>query len=555
MSNSELVFTSHPMLEAPSDEEIVQLGELDPKLLRDLHEAHEGRIKASVEDPIRYGFDLDGWNRIKDSLGTYNECLTLGGNRSGKTTGCAKILMQAVMNNTDGHIVCFSQNADTSVKVQQASVWSMMPKEFRKKTKSIEGYINYSMQNGFTGSSFIFPDTRTRVDFKTYTQFSNNQTILEGFEFGFPNPEFINIGAWLDEYLGDASLVNTLRFRLATRNSKLLVGFTPIDGFTPFINDYLKNVETLETRPAKLLNDRQLPIKQYSPNRDAGVVYLHTDENPFGGYDRIAKDLKKSNEDDILVRAYGVPVKSTTTLLPLFNTEVNVLSDQPNKYDMTFPDISDKERFTCYMVVDPAGARNYSAIWAGVDEEGTVYIRKEFPDRDSYGDWAIFGDPKWRYGPASKKLGYDVEGYSNLFKEIEDELGIEIYERIGDSRYFAREDENNDDLFRLFDQNGMYFLASNGSIEDVGINALDEWFSYNPNLMVDQANRPQCFIHKECGNLIESLINYGSNGKSDEALKDFFDAIRYLRMHNNGEGPDHIKNASLRSSLRGKGGY
>ena len=74
--------------------------------------------------------------------------------------------MKAVMENTDGHIVCFSQNADTSVKVQQSAIWSMMPREFRKKTKSIEGYINYSMQNGFTGSSFIFPDTRTRVDFK-----------------------------------------------------------------------------------------------------------------------------------------------------------------------------------------------------------------------------------------------------------------------------------------------------------------------------------------------------------------------------------------------------
>ena len=89
----------------------------------------------------------------------------------------------------DGHVVCFSQNADTSVKVQQAAVWEMMPKEFRRKTKSIDGYINFSMQNGFTGSSFIFPDTRTRVDFKTYTQFSNNQTILEGFEFGFRNPK------------------------------------------------------------------------------------------------------------------------------------------------------------------------------------------------------------------------------------------------------------------------------------------------------------------------------------------------------------------------------
>ncbi len=140
----------------------------------------------------------------------YNECLVLGGNRSGKTTGFAKIIMEAVTESNDGHLVCFSQNEDTSIKVQQAAIWEMMPKEFKKKTKSIEGYINYSMQNGFTAKSFIFPDTRTRVDFKTYTQFSNNQTILEGFEFGFPDAKGLNMGAWLDEYLGDASLVNTL---------------------------------------------------------------------------------------------------------------------------------------------------------------------------------------------------------------------------------------------------------------------------------------------------------------------------------------------------------
>ena len=253
------------MLEAPTDEEIVLLGEKDPRLLAELHKAHEGRIQASEEDPIRFGFDLAGWERIRDGLHEYNECLTLGGNRSGKTTGCAKIVMQAVMENTDGHIVCFSQNADTSVKVQQAAVWEMMPKEFRKKTKSIEGYINFSMQNGFTGSSFIFPDTRTRVDFKTYTQFSNNQTILEGFEFGFKKPQGLNIGAWLDEYLGDSTLVNTLRFRLATRDSKLLIGFTPIDGYTPFISEYLKGAETLETRKAELLNNTCLLYTSPSP--------------------------------------------------------------------------------------------------------------------------------------------------------------------------------------------------------------------------------------------------------------------------------------------------
>ena len=267
-------FTEHPILQSPTDEEIVLLGEQDPQLLADLHEAHEGRIRAATEDPLRYGFDLEGWGRIRNGLQKNNEVLALGGNRSGKTTGCAKMLMQAVVENTDGHVVCFSQNADTSVKVQQAAVWSMMPKEFRKKTKSIEGYINYSMQNGFTGSSFIFPDTRTRVDFKTYTQFSNNQTILEGFEFGFKQTENLNIGAWLDEYLGDAALVNTLRFRLATRDSKMLIGFTPIDGYTPFISEYLKNAETLKTKPAALLNSKAVPVEQYSPSRDASVTCL-----------------------------------------------------------------------------------------------------------------------------------------------------------------------------------------------------------------------------------------------------------------------------------------
>jgi len=551
----ELTFRKHPFLQPPTDEEIVLLAEKDPQLLEDLYNAHEGRIRAAEEDPVRYGFDLPGWERMRTSLNSHNECLVLGGNRSGKTTGCAKMVMQAVMNNTDGHIVCFSQNADTSVKVQQAAMWEMMPKEFKRKTKSTEGYINFSMQNGFTGSSFIFPDTRTRVDFKTYTQYSNNQTILEGFEFGFKNPTDINIGAWLDEYLGDAALVNTLRFRLATRDSKLVIGFTPIDGYTPFISEYLKGAETKGTRAAELLNGRELPVEQYSPDRDAGVIYLHSDENPFGGYERIAKDLRGRPEDEIMVRAYGMPVKSMTSLLPLFNTEVNVLSEVPNKRGRTFPDISDKSNYTCYQVVDPAGARNYVAIWAGVDRDGTVFIRKEFPDRDSFGEWAIFGDPKWRYGPAAKKIGLNVEGYVELFKEIEDDLGIEVTERIGDSRYFARENENNDDLFTAFYDYGMNFIPSDGRTEDLGITALDEWFSYNPNVKIDKANQPMCYIHKDCGNLIDSLINYNSNGKADEPLKDFFDVIRYLRMANAGEGPDHIDSRDYQTITYTKGGY
>lgn len=550
----ELVFTKHPMVKPPTDEEIAFLAEHEPKLLEDLHRAHEGRIQSAEEDPVRHGFELDGWDRVRQGLWEHNECLVLGGNRSGKTTGCAKMVMEAVMQNNNGHIVCFSQNADTSVKVQQSAIWEMMPKEFKKKTKSTEGYINFSMQNGFTGSSFIFPDTKTRVDFKTYTQFSNNQTILEGFEFGFKRPDQINIGAWLDEYLGDASLVNTLRFRLATRNSKLLIGFTPIDGYTPFIAEYLQGAETLQTRKAELLNSKSLPVKQYSPKRDASIVYLHSDENPFGGYSRIAKDLKGRPHEEILVRAYGVPVKSMTSMLPLFNTEVNVLGEKENKYGMKFPDISDTNEYTIYQVVDPAGARNYVSIWAGVNKNGDVYIRREWPDRDTFGEWALFGDPKWKYGPASKKLGYNVKGYIELFEDIEDELGLDVFERIGDSRYFAKENENNIDLFSEYSEQGMDFVPSDGRTEAIGTSALDEWFFYNPDVGIDAENRPRCYIHESCGNLIDSLINYNSQGKADEALKDFFDLMRYLRLSNGGEGPIYY-GATAFDQVQGTGGY
>jgi len=305
-----------------------------------------------------------------------------------------------------------------------------------------------------------------------------------------------------------------------------------------------------------LLNGRDVPVRQYSPSRDASVVYLHSDENPFGGYERIAKDLRGRPDEEILVRAYGVPVKSMTSLLPLFNTEVNVLSDKKeNKYGMKFPDVSNKARYTIYQVVDPAGARNYVSIWAAVDERDNVYICREWPDWETYGEWADFGDPKWRYGPASKKIGLSVQGYCELFAEVEDELGVEVFERIGDSRFFAKENENNEDLFMSFEEHGFIFVPSDGRMEEVGLSALDEWFNYNPNEPIDAANRPRCYIHESCRNLIDSLINYNSKGKMDEPLKDFFDAIRYLRMANAGEGPVHVTARDLAVTRRATGGY
>jgi len=538
-------FTKHPIIKAPTDEEIVLLGEADPKLLSDLHEAHEGRIRSAETDPLHYGFELEGWKHVDKFFDTVNTVFVSGGNRSSKTEMGARTVVKAALENPNSEIVCFAQDNDASVRVQQRAVYNYLPPELKKKSKSTVEYLNYTFKNGFTGASFILPNGST-VYFHTYSQFIANRSKFEGLEIGSKTPKWHNIGLWLDEYLEEGDLVNTMRFRLVTRNSKMLMTFTPIDGYTPFVASFLKDAETRKTRHAELLDNEEVPFVQYSKSKDAGIVYFHSELNPFGGYERIRKELQNSARDEVLTRAYGIPVKSMNTLFPSFSTNVHTCPQ--------LPAISEKTH-TVYQVVDPAGARNYVALWAAVDSKGYVTVLREWPDRDSYGEWAIFGDPRWKFGPASKKIGYDVQSYVDEFRMIEEELGVEVFERIGDSRYFARENEDNSDLFESFADKGMFFVPSNGADIDSGIAAIDEWMKYNPNLPVDESNRPLLSIHESCGNLIYSLLNWGHQGKRDEPLKDFVDLLRYLRMANGGMGPDHFSTNNMETTTKGKGGY
>ena len=542
----ELRFTDHPVWKKPlSDEEMEWLLENDPALLQKLWEAHEGRIKAAEEDPLNHGVELEHWGYAEERLETSLSVMALGGNRSGKTEWGARCVVRAAIKNPGSVIVCFAQDEDASVRIQQSAVFRNLPPEYKKKAKTETEYINYKVKTGFSGASLIL-ENGSQILFHKYSQFIANRSKFEGLELGSKEPTWHNIGLWLDEYLEDGDLVETMRFRLATRNSKMLMTFTPIDGYTPFISSYLKDVETLRTRPAKLLNGEQLPLIQDSFKKRCGIVYFHSDLNPFGGYDRIAEELKHSHRDEILTRAYGIPVKSMTTLFPLFNTAVHVSSRRPK--------ISDKTH-TVYQVVDPAGARSYTAIWAAVDEKGFVSVLKEFPERNIYGEWAKFGDPRWKHGPAADKHFFSVQAYVNEFKRVEEELGITVFQRVGDSRYFARENEDSIDLFAQFSDCGMHFVPSNGIDIDTGITSLDKWFEYNPNEPVGPVNKPILNIHESCGNLINSLVNWGHRGKSDEALKDFVDCIRYLRMANDGYGPMHITEKSFKVTRKCKKVY
>ena len=551
-------FTKHPILKPPSPDEIKKLcfnddGSSKPeglKILVEMHRMHEDAVANADADPLNFGVSLKGWVYADAMLEKYDTLMIFGGNRSSKTEYGARTVVKAALENPKSIIVCFAQDADASIRTQQSAVYRYLPPEFKQKTKGVLEYLNYTVKNGFTGQSFILPNG-SQVLFHTYSQFIANRSKFEGLELGSKTPEWHNIGLWPDEYLEDGDLIRTMRFRLATRDAKMMLTFTPIDGYTPFVAEFLKGAETRKTRKAPLLDGEEVPVTQYSPEKDAGIVYFHSEFNPFGGYERIAKELRHSTRDEILTRAYGVPVKSMTSLFPLFSQSVHVLEHKD------FPDLSDKQKFTCYQVVDPAGARNYTSLWAGVTGVGSdtaVYIRREWPDRKTYGPWAEFGDPHWKFGPASKKLGYDVAGYCKLFSDIEKELEIDPFERIGDSRFFANENADNTDLFDQFSAHDFHYVPSMGSQEEQGLAAIDDWFYYNVNLPIDAVNRPRIYIHEDCGNLIYAIVNYGAQKKKDEALKDFIDCLRYLRTANYGQGPEHYAGGKLKCLVR-SGGY
>lgn len=538
-------WTKHPILKTPSRAQLeALLKEKGPQAVYEVWKAREDAIALSNQDPLRHGFELEHWLEADKLLTEYDTLFVSGGNRSSKTEMGARTVVKAALENPNSEIVCFAQDNDASVRIQQKAVFRYLPPEFKKKQKGQVEYLNYTAKNGFTGASLILPNG-SAIYFHTYSQFISNRTKFEGYETGSTQPNWLNIGVWLDEYLEDGDLVETFRFRLATRDSKMILTFTPIDGYTPFVASFIKNAETLQTRTAELLGGKEVPFIQYSPNKEAGIIYFHSILNPFGGYERIAKELKNDTQDVIMTRAYGIPVKSMATMFPLFNTNVHVIDKMPK--------IS-KEKHTVYQVIDPAGARNFFCIWAAVDEDENVTILREWPDRDTHGEWATFGDPKWKFGPASKKLGYaiktDTEEYSycHLFKQIEEELGVEVFERIGDSRFMATEHDDQD-MFTDFLDKGMHVVPSDGRTEDSGIQLIDQWFAYNPNIEIDSINKPKLHIHTSCGNLIYSLLNYQPDGKRTEPLKDPIDCLRYLRTANCGDGPQHYTDKSFATNL------
>jgi hypothetical protein len=125
-------------------------------------------------------------------------------------------------------------------------------------------------------------------------------------------------------------VLETLRFRLVDRNGKLAVTFTPVQGWSPTVADYLngaKNIQEIDAEllprkdaDGKVIGYEQVPIEQINP-KGRPVLYFHTQSNPWAGWSRMKRELQSETREKILTRAYGVPTKAIAGRFPLFQSQ------------------------------------------------------------------------------------------------------------------------------------------------------------------------------------------------------------------------------------------
>lgn len=539
MSEKPWTPTPHPVLPVPpttmAPEEWLRAAQL-----------REDLIRREKEDPFRHGYVPPHWKRASELLERDREILVMGGNRSSKSTWAAREVMKVLAEKPKARAWCFQTTAPNSIEMQQPYLWRYMPLEWKTAKKNQITNISYSQKNGFSENAFVLPNG-SQCWFRNYAQ---DVSTIEGGELDV---------IWCDE-LVTLEWLATMRYRLMDRNGLLIVTFTPVEGYSSTVKDYLTGAKTIEDAPAELLpiygeedgerkivNYEKVPIIQSCARRKASIFYFHTKNNPWAGWERMKSELMKANREEILCRAYGVPVKRIAGRFPIFHPKIHVI-----------PDSRVPEKGTRYHFVDPCSGRNWFQNWILLDESNRGFVYREWPGKDYIdgvgyaGAWAEPDGKKadGRQGPAQKSFGFGLERYKEEIEKLE--KGEVIFERWMDSRYGNAATVSKETATTLIEECasiGLNFVATPGTNIDEGIDLINDWLYYDTSKPVDALNQPKLFIAESCVNTIYALQEWtGADGKNG-ACKDPIDLLRYFVL----SGVTNVEGEIL--NCRGGGGY
>jgi hypothetical protein len=539
------VTLNHPVLKLPSPAKVAGvLAEPDGlnKFLQGMREREE-LIRLMVEDPFNYGWEPDQWRDADETLKLVNEICVLGGNRAGKTEWPAKRLVQLMVRKPGARVWCFHTTSETSIRDQQPVVYKYLPLEWKAAKKGRVTNINYTVKNGFADGTFVAPNG-SQCWFMNYKQ---DRDVIEGGEVDF---------WWADELIPIDWLL-TLRLRYVTRAGKGVVTFTPVHGFTPTVGEYISGAEVTRWIDSDLLPNTvnypkgkpgQVPYIMRCLNPKMAVIFFQSRFNPFSDYTRLRETFIGKSSSYILIRAHGVAEKVVGNVFPKFGKHNVIPHDKIPKTG------------TNYVIMDFAWNRNWAILWFRVEKVGKdrerIYIYREWPDYETYGEWAIPSTkPDGERGPAQRPLGYGCNDYKRMMLQKEghtlaktagtanssDEIEL-IHVRYGDPRSGRATALTEDGGTCIIDKMAetdadeygevpaMFIEPALGVTIAEGVNMINKWLAYDEEKPMGILNEPTLYISERCKNTIDCLKIWTGQDGEKGASKDFIDLLRYAAV-------------------------
>jgi len=423
-----VVWTPHPVLKIPSQEEIRALLEAvgpdeTKRRLAEFHRKREEKIILEQQDPLRHGYDAAMFHKLKELLANYDEILVMGGNRLGKTRDAGKLSVEDLVDHPGKLWTFFDRSERASINKQQRLIHAMLPPEWRDLGKlGSEIYVKYVKATGFSNMQFILPN-QSQGMFFNYKQDVND---FEGYEID---------GAYFDE-LVPLPFYESMAFRLGKdRPLKIIITFTPLENggpaYTPVVQKFMAGARVVETAPvapqmhAMLRPEQQLakdcppghlPVLMQCANPKACILFYHWGCNPFGANNEVLSKLQGRPKAQWLVRAYGYVDKPAGAALASYGPAHRITRARFNEIA--------KAGVTRYCCIDPGHAKNWFIKWYAVTPQGWRIVYREWPDYHRYGDWALpperADQNDWRAGEA-QRLGLNpgIDRYKRLMLELE----------------------------------------------------------------------------------------------------------------------------------------
>ena len=586
-------------------------------------DSREALIAKQKADRFRYRCEPEMWKKIDLAMakkrlahpGVQLELLVMGGIRGSKTDFTHSRAVNHFFYTENAWVWGLHETQPSSKTIQQARIIEFFPPELNPVTgkfkKDRKTRMQYSEGGGFTGDMFNLHwkcqdesgrefDGGGLFDFKFYR--SQNST-LQGSE----------LTCAVSDELIPLHMVDTVRERLLSRAADTrhpaflarirhavqlleagedlpgpllaliyhgvhLIGFTPKEGYSNTVADFLDGAVTTEECTTHVVNPRVRTVSQTStfqtgtekpiegltetftaeyaslellpgkwvprfkqPKKDTRLVaYLHTYDNAHkGNWPAMVKQCQNATEGYVRVIAYGDVSKGWSVRFAKYTDTVHVVTKEWVKEH-----VNDG---TWYHIIDPHGERMWFMLWALVCPNGNIYLVREsplegdfVPDVGDPGPWAITSTNGYRNGDAGDGQlgrGWGLDRYVAEIKRIEDELSawwgspIRVAERIVDSRggqnptmHAGGKSTVFDDLCDRNDISG-FALADGGRLSD-GDQAINNRLDYD----AAEGKAPTLFVVAEkCPAVVFMFQNYGNPLKpKDEACKEPRDCIAYL---------------------------